>query len=50
MNAATITDVQARVYTIPLPHTESDGTLAWNAITVVTVLVEAGGRTGLGWR
>jgi L-alanine-DL-glutamate epimerase-like enolase superfamily enzyme len=45
----TINGVGTRVYTVPLPQPESDGTLAWRATTVVAALVEAGGQTGLGW-
>jgi L-alanine-DL-glutamate epimerase-like enolase superfamily enzyme len=40
-------DVSA--YTIPTEEPESDGTLTWDATTVVTVEVTAEGRTGLGF-
>ncbi|MEE4546239.1 enolase C-terminal domain-like protein [Streptomyces sp. V4-01] len=44
-----VTSVRTAVYTVPTGTPEADGTLAWNATTVVTVHVEAAGRTGLGW-
>ncbi|WP_019926065.1 enolase C-terminal domain-like protein [Nocardia sp. BMG111209] len=37
------------VYRFPTPGPESDGTLAWTSTTAVTVRLEAGGRSGLGW-
>lgn len=36
-------------YTVPTDQPESDGTLAWQATTMVTAEVRAGGTTGLGW-
>lgn len=45
----TVTDVRTAVYRFPTPVEEGDGTLTWNATTAVTVEVDAGGRTGLGW-
>jgi L-alanine-DL-glutamate epimerase-like enolase superfamily enzyme len=47
--AATITDVRTAVYRFPTPTEEGDGTLTWDATTAVTVEVDAGGCTGLGW-
>jgi L-alanine-DL-glutamate epimerase-like enolase superfamily enzyme len=44
-----VTDVRTAVYRFPTPTPEGDGTLAWNATTAVTVQVDAGGQTGLGW-
>lgn len=44
-----ITDVRTAVYRFPTPTPEGDGTLTWDATTAVTVEVDAGGRTGLGW-
>ncbi len=41
--------VGARAYRVPTPGPEADGTLAWDATTIVVVHVEAGGVTGLGW-
>jgi L-alanine-DL-glutamate epimerase-like enolase superfamily enzyme len=44
-----ITGVATAVYRFPTAQPESDGTLTWEATTAVTVTLEAGGRTGLGW-
>ena len=44
-----VTALRTAVYTVPTPQTEGDGTLSWSATTAVTVEVDAGGRTGLGW-
>jgi L-alanine-DL-glutamate epimerase-like enolase superfamily enzyme len=41
--------VEARAYTIPTDAPEADGTLAWDATTIVVVHAHAGGVTGLGW-
>ena len=41
--------VEARAYSIPTDKPEADGTLAWDATTLVTVEIQAGGRTGLGF-
>lgn len=41
--------VAARSYTIPTETTESDGTLVWDATTMVIVTAEGGGQTGLGY-
>ncbi|MBF6327016.1 enolase C-terminal domain-like protein [Nocardia transvalensis] len=41
--------IEAAAYRFPTPEPEADGTLEWDATTAVTVTVEAGGRTGLGW-
>jgi L-alanine-DL-glutamate epimerase-like enolase superfamily enzyme len=40
-------DVSA--YTIPTDRPEADGTLAWDATTLVLVEAHAGGHAGLGW-
>jgi L-alanine-DL-glutamate epimerase-like enolase superfamily enzyme len=45
----TIDAVEARAYRIPTDAPESDGTLAWNATTMVVAEVSAGGRRGLGY-
>ena len=45
----TIDDVQVDVFRFPTPGPEADGTLEWDATTAVTVRVNAGGATGLGW-
>lgn len=44
-----VDDVEARAYTVPLGATHADGTIEWDAVSVVAVLVRAGGATGLGW-
>ena len=44
-----ISSTSTAVYTFPTPEPEADGTLTWDATTAVTVTLEAGGRTGLGW-
>jgi L-alanine-DL-glutamate epimerase-like enolase superfamily enzyme len=41
--------VDTSVYRVELPHTESDGTLSWNATVVVATRVRAGDGEGLGW-
>ena len=46
---AAVDDVRTAVYRFPTPEEEGDGTLAWDATTVATVEVTAGGCTGLGW-
>src|SRR5512143_3297272 len=37
------------VRTIPTDRPESDGTLEWDATTIVVVVARGGGRTGLGY-
>ena len=46
---ALIKGLQARAYRIPTDGPEADGTFAWDATTLVTVDIEAGGRTGFGY-
>jgi len=46
---ARITDVAARTFRIPTDSPEADGTLAWNATTLVVVEIGAGGTFGLGY-
>ncbi len=41
--------VTASVYRIPLEEPEADGTFRWDATTVVTVEVTAGGTAGIGY-
>ncbi len=41
--------VTAAAYTIPTDRPESDGTLEWDATTIVVVEVAAGDETGIGW-
>lgn len=47
--AARISRANVQVYTVPTDAPEADGTLDWNSTTMVLVLLEAGGRTGLGY-
>lgn len=44
-----IGDVRAAAYRVPTEQPESDGTLEWDAVTIVVAEVEAGGHTGLGY-
>lgn len=46
---APISSVRARAYRIPTDAPEADGTLEWDATTMVVVQVEAAGATGLGY-
>jgi L-alanine-DL-glutamate epimerase-like enolase superfamily enzyme len=41
--------VGARAYRVPARGAEADGTLAWDATTIVVARVHAGGAVGLGW-
>jgi L-alanine-DL-glutamate epimerase-like enolase superfamily enzyme len=44
-----IARVEAGAYRIPTDAPEADGTIAWDATTMVLAQVSAGGHTGLGW-
>jgi L-alanine-DL-glutamate epimerase-like enolase superfamily enzyme len=44
-----VEQVTASAYTIPTDSPEADGTLAWDATTLVLVEVSAAGHTGTGW-
>lgn len=44
-----VEDLSTRVFTIPTDTPEADGTLRWEATTVVLVQARAGGHTGLGY-
>lgn len=44
-----IADVETRTYRVPTDEPEADGTLTWDATTVVVVRVRAAGRVGTGW-
>jgi L-alanine-DL-glutamate epimerase-like enolase superfamily enzyme len=46
---APISRVDVSVFTVPLEAPEADGTLSWDATTVVAVEVTAGDETGLGF-
>jgi len=45
----TVTDVTAAAYKIPTDQPEADGTLAWDATTMVVATVTDGDHRGLGW-
>jgi L-alanine-DL-glutamate epimerase-like enolase superfamily enzyme len=49
MNDPVIGSVAAEVYTVPTDAPEGDGTLTWDATTLVLARVQAGGVEGLGW-
>lgn len=44
-----VTRIAAEAFTIPTDRPEADGTMDWDSTTLVTVVAEAGGRTGLGY-
>jgi L-alanine-DL-glutamate epimerase-like enolase superfamily enzyme len=44
-----IENLDVSVYTVPTEEPESDGTLTWNATTVVVAEPSAGGKTGIGF-
>ena len=44
-----VTTLRASAYRIPTDQTEADGTLGWEATTMVVVEVDAGNCTGLGY-
>jgi L-alanine-DL-glutamate epimerase-like enolase superfamily enzyme len=44
-----IEGLQARTYTVPTPEPETDGTLEWDATTIVVVEAQAGGHAGIGY-
>lgn len=48
-SSAEIRSVQATAFRVPTDGPESDGTLSWNATTLVLVRVAAGGVEGLGY-
>ncbi|GAA4937284.1 L-alanine-DL-glutamate epimerase-like enolase superfamily enzyme [Nonomuraea thailandensis] len=49
MRQSTIDEVAAAAYRVPAQSPEGDGTLAWEATTMVVVTVTAAGVTGTGW-
>jgi L-alanine-DL-glutamate epimerase-like enolase superfamily enzyme len=49
VSGAAVEGVEAAVHVIPTDRPESDGTLAWDATTVVVVRVEGGGQAGIGY-
>ncbi len=48
-DAAPVRTLRATAYTIPTDAPEADGTLSWEATTLVLVEVEAGGHGGIGY-
>jgi hypothetical protein len=46
---AAVERLDVAAYTIPTDRPESDGTLAWDATTIVIVEAHGGGETGLGY-
>jgi len=44
-----VTEVKVSAYTVPTEEPESDGTLEWDATTIVIVELEAEGECGLGY-
>ena len=46
---AAIESLTVAAYTVPTEEPESDGTLAWDATTILVVEAAAGGQTGLGY-
>jgi L-alanine-DL-glutamate epimerase-like enolase superfamily enzyme len=49
MRDAPVTGVTVSSFTVPTDAPEGDGTLEWDATTIVVAEVSAGGRTGLGY-
>lgn len=48
-DAAAIDRITVSAYRFPTPHPESDGTMEWDATTVVAAEVHTGSVHGLGW-
>jgi L-alanine-DL-glutamate epimerase-like enolase superfamily enzyme len=46
---APVTEVGVAVYTVPTDVPEADGTLGWDATTMVLVTARSGDATGTGW-
>jgi L-alanine-DL-glutamate epimerase-like enolase superfamily enzyme len=44
-----VSEVTASVYVIPTDAPEADGTLSWDATTMVVVTASGGGQRGTGW-
>ena len=47
--APTVRDITTAFYVIPTDAPEADGTLAWDATTMVLASVQAGAAKGIGW-
>lgn len=41
--------ITVAAYTVPTDAPEADGTFAWDATTMVVVVIRAGGQSGVGW-
>lgn len=48
-DSVSIDDVRVAAFTVPTETPEADGTLDWDATTIVLVEISAGGKTGLGY-
>jgi L-alanine-DL-glutamate epimerase-like enolase superfamily enzyme len=48
-STATVEEIEVSAYRIPTDRPESDGTLSWNATTLVLVKARAAGRSGIGY-
>src|SRR5438874_1215417 len=48
-DAPAVTQVTAAAYVIPTDAPEADGTLTWDATTMVLATARAGGAEGIGW-
>ena len=48
-SGAPITGVRTAAYRVPTDRPEADGTLAWDATTMVTCDIDAGGASGFGY-
>jgi L-alanine-DL-glutamate epimerase-like enolase superfamily enzyme len=48
-DAPAVESLHAAVYVIPTDAPEADGTLTWDATTMVLVTARAGGQEGIGW-
>ena len=49
MSGTPITSVTATAYKVPTEEPESDGTLEWDAVTLVAAEIRAGDHTGIGY-
>jgi L-alanine-DL-glutamate epimerase-like enolase superfamily enzyme len=49
LDVPAVTGVDAAVFTVPTDAPEADGTLAWDATTMVLVTAHAGNEHGIGW-
>ncbi|WP_028229902.1 enolase C-terminal domain-like protein [Paraburkholderia mimosarum] len=49
MKPSPVTRLEARAFKIPTDGPESDGTIAWDATTLVVVEIDALGKTGMGY-